>query len=109
MKRTLYRNELLWVMIIGGLIWNIALTFRTSPQTIVTLDRTKVVRVAAQQLADVSEGEGLETAKDKLAHRLRTAVQAYAVQYKAVVVDVSTVIAGETSDITEVIIREVTR
>lgn len=74
MKRTLYRNELLWVMIIGGLIWNIALTFRASPQTIVTLDRTKVVRVAAQQLADVS-----------------------------------TVIAGETSDITEVIIREVTR
>lgn len=105
----LCRNELLWTVIGGLMIWNIGLTFRTSNLTIVTIDMANVVRVAAQQLSDVSEGEGLEIAKDKLAHRLRSAVQAYADRHKAFVVDASTIIAGETRDITEEVIKEVAR
>lgn len=109
MKRYLHQKELLWIVVVGLIIWNIGLTFRTSPQTTVTLDMVKVVRTAAQSLADASEGENLETAKDKLAKRLRSVVQAYALKHRAVVVDMSTIIAGETRDITEEVIKEVTR
>lgn len=91
------------------MIWNIGLTCRTSTVTIVTLDMASVIRAAAQQLSEVSEGEGLETAKDKLAKRLRSVVQAYALKHRAVVVDMSTIISGETRDITEEVIKEVTR
>lgn len=91
------------------MIWNIGLTCRTSTVTIVTLDMASVIRVAAQQLSEMSEGEGLETEKDKLAKRLRSTVQAYALKHRAVVVDMSTIIAGETRDITEEVIKEVTR
>lgn len=63
------------------MIWNIGLTCRTSTVTIVTLDMASVIRVAAQQLSEVSEGEGLEIAKDKLAHRLRATVQAFALKH----------------------------
>ncbi|MDP3334462.1 MAG: hypothetical protein Q8Q56_03945 [Alphaproteobacteria bacterium] len=110
MKRHLHQKELLWTVIGGLIIWNVGLTFRTSPQKIVTLDMAKVVRVAAQQLSEVSEGEVLESAKDKLAKRLRSVVQTYTVKQKAVVVvDASTILAGDAVDITEVIIKEVTR
>jgi hypothetical protein len=68
-----------------------------------------VIRAAAQQLSEVSEGEGLETAKDKLAKRLRSVVHAYALKHRAVVVDMSTIISGEIRDITEEVIKEVTR
>jgi hypothetical protein len=105
----LCRNELLWTVIGGFMIWNIGLTCRTSTVTILTLDMASVIRVAALQLSEVSEGEGLETAKDKLAKRLRSTVQAYALKHRAVVVDMSTIIAGETRDITEEVIKEVTR
>lgn len=109
MKRYLYQKELLWTVIGGLMIWNIGLTCRTSTVTIVTLDMASVIRVAAQQLSEMSEGEGLETAKDKLAKRLRSTVQAYAIKYKTIVVDMTTIISGETRDITEEVIKEVTR
>jgi hypothetical protein len=83
MKRYVYRNEVLWTLVVGLIIWNIGLTFQTSPQTIVTLDMAKVVRSATQSLTDASDGEVLEIAKDKLAHRLRTTVQAFALKHKA--------------------------
>jgi hypothetical protein len=69
----------------------------------------KVIRSAAQSLAEASEGEDLEAAKNKLAYRLRSTVQAYAIQQKAVVVDSGTIISGEVRDITEEVINEVTR
>lgn len=109
MKRYVYRNEVLWTLVVGLILWNLGLTFRTSNQTIVTLDLAKIVRVAAQQLSDESEGEGLEIAKDKLAHRLRATVQAFALKHKAIVVDASTIIAGVARDITEEVIKEVTQ
>ncbi len=109
MKRYLHQTELFWTVLGSLVLWNIGLTFRTSNVTIVTLDMANVVRVAALQLSEVSEGEGLETAKDKLAKRLRSTVQAYALKHRAVVVDMSTIIAGETRDITEEVIKEVTR
>lgn len=109
MKRTLYQVELLWLIIGGLIIWNIGLMLQAPPLKIVTLDMAKVVRSAAQRLAEVSEGDDLEVAKDKLAKRLRSVVQTYTVKQKAFVVDVSTVIAGEVIDITEDVIKEVTQ
>jgi Skp family chaperone for outer membrane proteins len=109
MKRYLHQKELLWTVIGGLIIWNVGLTFRTSPQTTVTLDMVKVIRSAAQSLAEASEGEDLEAAKNKLAYRLRSTVQAYADKQRVVVVDASTILAGDAVDITEVIIKEVTR
>lgn len=107
MKRYLHQKELLWIVIGGLIIWNIGLTFRTLPLQIATLDMARVVRSAAHRLAEVSEGDDLEVAKDKLAKRLRSVVQTYADRYNAIVVDVSTIIAGKTRDITEEIIKEV--
>ena len=109
MKRYLHQKELLWTVMGGLIIWNVGLTFRTSPPKIVTLDMAKVIRSAAQSLAEASEGDDLESAKYKLAQRLRSVVQAFAVKHRAVVVDVSTIIAGETRDITEDVIKEVTQ
>jgi hypothetical protein len=109
MKGFLNQKELIWTMIIGVLIWNLGLTFRAYPPQIVTLDMAKVVRSAAHLLAEVSEGDDLEFAKDQLAKRLRSTVQAYAVKQQAVVVDSGTIIAGEAQDITEEVIKEVTR
>jgi hypothetical protein len=109
MKWSINQKELLWMFVVGLMIWNIGLTFRTSTVTILTLDMARVIRVAAQQLSEVSEGEGLEMAKDNLAHRLRSVVQAYAIKYKTIVVDATTIIAGETHDVTEEVIKEVTR
>lgn len=109
MKRYLHQKELLWTVMGGLIIWNIGLTFQTLPPNIVTLDMAKVIRSAAQSLADVSEGCGLESEKDKLAKRLRSVVQAYALKHRVFVVDVSTVIAGEPLDITDDVVKEVTR
>lgn len=109
MKSYFNQKEVIWTLVVGLIIWNIGLTFQTSPQTIVTLDMAKVVRSVAQQLSEVSEGEVLEIAKDKLAHRLRTTVQAFALKHKAIVVDASTIIAGVARDITEEVIKEVTQ
>lgn len=109
MKWSINQKELLWMFVVGLMIWNIGLTFRTSNLMIVRLDMARVVRVAAQCLADISEEDDLESAKDKLGQQLRSVVQAYAVKYKAIVVDSGTVIAGATYDITEDVIKEVTR
>jgi predicted ABC-type sugar transport system permease subunit len=109
MKRYVYQNELVWGMIIGLVIWNIGLTFRTAPPKIVTLDMTKVVRSAAQNLAEEVEGDVPEAAKAKLAKRLRSVVLAIAVKHKAIVVETGTIIAGETIDITEDVIKETAR
>lgn len=109
MKRTVHQTELVWAVVVGLIIWNIWLTFRTSSQTIVSLDMVKVVRTAAQSLADASEGDDLELAKDKLAKRLRSVVQTYANKHKVIVVDATTIIAGETRDITAEVIKEVKR
>ncbi len=109
MKGFLNQKELIWTMIIGVLIWNLGLTFRAYPPQIVTLDMAKVVRSAAHLLAEVSEGDDLEFAKDKLAHRLRATVQAFALKHKAIVVDSGTIIAGVARDITEEVIKEVTQ
>lgn len=109
MKRYLHQKELLWVSISGLIIWNIGLTLQAPPLNIVTLDMATVVRVAAQQLAEVSEGKDLDAAKDNLADRLRASVQAFALKHKAIVVDSGTIIAGATRDITAEVIKEVTR
>lgn len=109
MKRYLHQKELLWIVIGGLIIWNIGLTFRTLPLQIATLDMARVVRSAAHRLAEVSEGDDLEVAKDKLAKRLRSVVQTYALKHKACVVDATMVIAGEWIDITEDVIKDVTQ
>jgi len=109
MKRYLHQKELLWTVIGGLIIWNVGLTFRTSPPKIVTLDMAKVIRSAAHSMAEASEGYDLESSKNKLAYRLRSTVQAYADKQRVVVVDTPTILAGDAVDITEVIIKEVTR
>lgn len=109
MKRYLHQKELLWTVMGGLIIWNVGLTFRTSPPKIVTLDMAKVIRSAAHSMAEAAEGYDLESAKNKLAYRLRSAVQSYALKYRALVVDASTILAGDAVDITEEIIKEVSR
>lgn len=106
MKRYLQHKELLWIVIGGLIIWNIGLTFRSSPTKIVTIDVTKVARVAAKVLSESEIGEVQEDAKELIAKKLRLAVQAYAEKHFVVVVDGVSVLAGQVPDITQIILKE---
>ena len=106
MKYHLKQKELAWTLILGLIIWNIGLTLREIPNKIVTLDISKVVHVATKNLTESSEGEVLDSEKDKLAQQLRFAVNLYAITHNVVVVQSPTIIGGDVVDITDEIIRE---
>lgn len=91
---------------LGLVVWNLGLTFRSSPTKIVTIDVAKVAKVGAQILVEMSESDANEAEKDKLANRLRAVVQVYANKHRVVVLDISSIIAGQVTDITRDVIKE---
>ena len=76
-------------------MWSFGLTFLGSSPKIVTIDVSKVAKIGAQILVEMPEGDANEAEKDKLANRLRAVVQAHANKHRAVVLDISSLIAGQ--------------
>ena len=62
--------------------------------------------MAAKVLSESEIGEVQEDAKELIAKKLRLAVQAYAEEHSVVVVDGVSVLAGQVSDITQIILKE---
>jgi uncharacterized protein YacL len=103
----LKRINILWIGMSVLAAWNLGLTLRTSPSKIVTIDVAAVARVAAQVLSESEVGEVQDDAKELIAKKLRSAVQTYAEKHNAVVVDSSSIIAGQILDITKIILKEI--
>lgn len=106
MKRYLQKKEFVWVIIVGLVMWNFGLTFFASSPKVVTLDVSKVAKIGAQILVEMSESDANEAEKDKLANRLRAVVEVYANKHRVVVLDISSIIAGQVTDITRDVIKE---
>ena len=102
----LNRKNVIWIGMLGLAVWNLGLTFRSSPTKIVTIDGANVARVAAKVLSESEMGEVQEDAKELIAKKLRLAVQAYAAKHSVVVVDGVSVLAGQVTDITHIILKE---
>lgn len=102
----LNRKNVIWIGMLGLVVWNLGLTFRSSPTKIVTIDVAKVAKVGAQILVEMSESDANEAEKDKLANRLRAVVEVYANKHRVVVLDISSIIAGQVTDITHDVIKE---
>ena len=105
--KCLNRGNMLWLGMLMLAVWNLGLTLRTSPSKIVTIDVATVARVAAQVLSESEAGEVQEDAKEIIAKKLRSAVQTYAEKNSVIVVDSSSVIAGQVPDITKIILKEI--
>jgi hypothetical protein len=99
-------KNMIWIGMLGLAVWNLGLTFRSSPTKIVTIDVANVARVAAKVLSESEMGEVQEDAKELIAKKLRLAVQAYAAKHSVVVVDGVSVLAGQVLDITQIILKE---
>lgn len=87
-------------------MWNLGLTLRSSPSKIVTIDVAKVARVAAQVLSESQMGDVQDDAKELMAKKLRSAVQAYAEKHSVIVLEGSSLLAGQVPDITPLILKE---
>jgi hypothetical protein len=96
----------MWIGILILTGWNLVITARDSPPKLVSIDVGTVARAAAELLSETMTDEVSENSKERIAQKLRLAIQSYAENHSVIVVDSASILAGKVPDITQIILKE---